>query len=161
MALLWRQIMNLMEKVLKYSNDRTYFGKGPERPFKTGHCSNEACGDAIGVRLWIKSKTENKVTRRFIRELWWSGIGCEYCLATAALLAERLRGTELGVGNEAHLILLEVIKEFQESSDCVLTAVQAFMRAINWEYYTDVDWTDIDCEYVTNNFANLCFGDEA
>jgi len=158
----------LMDKLLKYSEDRSRFGKGPERPSRTGHCSNDTCGDAVGVRVWIRSETqEDGAIRKYVRDIWWSGTGCEYCLAAAAMLAERLSEVEIGIGRESHLILTNLMSEFAgmppTRRKCVETAITAFERAINWDCYTrKPDWTDVDCkDFDEDEYPDLIsFGDE-
>jgi hypothetical protein len=137
------------DKLLHYSTCLDKFGPGPKRPTSVGHCSTEQCNDAIGVRAWIRFNEHGK---RIIEDIYWTGTGCTYCLATAAILAERLPGlaiSALADPEGAAGVTFEFgAREFPgmppTSEICVATAVTAFQRALWRLADRPIDWTELD-----------------
>lgn len=138
----------LSETLVKYSEDRSRFGKGPKKPNGTGHCSNETCGDAIGVRVWWR--TEDDITT--ITDVWWTGQGCTECMAMAAYLAERMIGETIDLESLfGGLTIIHLLDDFAElyspdEDTCAMTAVRAFDRAIWGLDGSRFDWTDLDMD---------------
>lgn len=138
------------DKLLHYSTCLIRFGPGPKRPTSVGHCVNDQCDDAIGVRAWTRF---NEFSReRIIENIYWTGTGCAYCLATASILAERLPGMPIsGIANPdgAEAVTFEFgEREFpgmpKTSKKCVTTAVTAFQRALWPLADCPLDWTELD-----------------
>lgn len=135
------------EKLLKYSGDRGRFGKGPKKPRGTGHCYNDDCGsgDAVGVRLWWHMNWKTKVTT--VTDAWWTGQGCDCCMATAAVLAENIIGAKIrfpyGFERDAIATILADLCPNYRDIPCVNVAVEAFERAVE-TFDTPTDWTDLD-----------------
>lgn len=135
------------EKFLVYSEDRSRFGKGPKKPSGTGHCYNNACGmgDAVGVRLWWHKNWKTTVTT--VTDAWWTGQGCDYCMATAAVLAENIIGVKIhfpyGFEDQAIKMILADICPNYHGNHCVNVTVEAFERAVE-KLDTPTDWMDLD-----------------
>ena len=144
------------ETLLKYNENRSRFGKGPKKPQGTGHCYNDACGagDAVGVRLWWHMNWKTKVTS--ITNAWWTGQGCDYCMATAAVLAENIIGTKIRFpygfeGGVFKKILVDLCPNYRDNQ-CVSVAVEAFERAVE-KFDTPTDWMDLDMP--ENDWASI------
>jgi len=161
----------LTARLLEYSKNRSRFGHGPEKPTRTGHCSNEDLGEAIGVRVWLKSKPsplgEGTYTK-YIHDIWWTGRGSEQCLGAAALVADRLLNTAVMVDEgEAHEVIVAVRNEFATLPEgyrlSIDIALLAFVRAVFYPFYTRTDWTDEDMDGETPSRALdfFCTGETA
>jgi len=143
----------LMEVMSRYSEDRSHFGRGPNKPHRTGHCSNESCGDAIGVRVWFRTEADPEIPdlyNKYVREIWWTGEGCVYCLGAAAALAPKLMGMKVTSDGAAVQTIVDARSEFADlpvgARLCTDTAILAFVRATFHQFYTKTDWTDEDSE---------------
>ena len=145
--------VQLSEKLVRLSEDRSRFGKGPRKPDGVGHCSNND-GDAIGVRVWwdtIKGVTkEYDITH--VTDIWWTGEGSTECMAVAALLAKKLIGTRIETDQIYSSDVLGILDDELPGlynpceEGCVATAVSAFERAIWGVEAGRFDWTDLDTD---------------
>ena len=139
----------LSETLLRYSEDRSRFGKGPKKPNGTGHCSDEICGDAVGVRVWWHTDDDGVTT---ITDVWWTGQGCDKCMTMAALVAERMVGEiidlESPLGGITMVSLLDDVPDLYtpDTDRCVMTAISAFDRAIWGLDGSRFDWTNLDMD---------------
>ena len=146
--------VQLSEKLVQLSEDRSRFGKGPKNPDGVGHCCNSDCGDAIGVRVWwhtIKGVTkEYDIT--YVTDIWWTGEGCTKCMAVAALLAEELLGTRIETAPICSSDILGIMDDELPGlynpceGSSVATAINAFERAIWGVEAGRFDWTDLDTD---------------
>lgn len=142
----------LTEVMSRYNEDRSHFGKGPTRPHKTGHCSNEPCGDAVGVRVWFRYERtlDTELSDKYIHDIWWTGEGCIYCLGAAAAIVPKLLGLKMTSDGTAVQTIIDVRNEFADLSEserlCTDTAILAFVRAIFHQFYTKTDWTEEDLD---------------
>ncbi len=142
----------LMEVMFRYSEDRSHFGKGPTRPHKTGHCSNESCGDAIGVRVWFRYERipDSKLVDKYVRDIWWTGEGCICCLGAAAAIVPKLLGMKVISDGPAVQTIVDARNEFADLPEgarlCTDTAILAFVRAVFRQFSTKTDWTEKDLD---------------
>lgn len=143
----------LMEVMSRYSEDRSHFGKGPTRPHKTGHCSNEPCGDAVGVRVWFRYENNPDIPElydKYVRDIWWTGDGCTCCLGAAAAMVPKLLGMKVTSDGAAIQAIVDARNEFADLPEsarlCTDTAILAFVRAVFHQFYTKTDWTEEDLD---------------
>ena len=143
----------LTEVMSRYSEDRSHFGKGPTKPHRTGHCSNEFCGDAVGVRVWFRYEDNPEIPDaydKYVRDIWWTGEGCIYCLGAAAAMIPKLLGLIVTSDLLAVQAIVDVRNEFADLPEgarlCTDTAILAFVRAVFHQFDIETDWTDEDSE---------------
>jgi NifU-like protein involved in Fe-S cluster formation len=95
-----------------------------------GSDANALCGDMLDVAVLV----ERNERKAIIRDVRYSGYGCALCLASADLLSERLRGSDVAwaVGLEGSFMkaLWNGLDVGRARADCMTLPMRALQNAL-------------------------------